>query len=113
MNESFPFNPASPYAVSKIASFYLVKYYRNAYQMKISTGISFNHESPLRHETFITRKITKAVARIKLGMQSEIRVGNLYAKRDWGHAKDFVRAFWLINNQENNNQEIKDYVIAT
>ncbi len=68
MDENYPFNPASPYAVAKIASYYLVKYYRNAYQMKISTGISFNHESPLRHETFITRKITKAAARIKLGL---------------------------------------------
>jgi len=68
MDENFPFNPASPYAVAKIASYYLVKYYRNVYKMKISTGISFNHESPLRHETFITRKITKAAARIKLGL---------------------------------------------
>jgi GDPmannose 4,6-dehydratase len=68
MDESFPFNPASPYAVSKIASFYLVKYYRNVHKLKVSTAISFNHESPLRHETFITRKITKAVARLKVGL---------------------------------------------
>ncbi len=69
MDENYPFNPASPYAVAKIASYYLVRYYRYAYQMKISSGISFNHESPLRHETFITRKITKAAAKIKIGLQ--------------------------------------------
>jgi GDPmannose 4,6-dehydratase len=67
MDENFPFNPASPYAVSKIAAYYLVRYYRNVYRLKIATGISFNHESPLRHESFITRKITKSVARIKIG----------------------------------------------
>jgi GDPmannose 4,6-dehydratase len=98
MDENFPFNPASPYAVAKIAAYYLVRYYRNVYKLKVATGISFNHESPLRHESFITRKITKAVARIKIGLQHDIYIGNLYAKRDWGHARDFIRAFWLINN---------------
>jgi GDPmannose 4,6-dehydratase len=98
MNEEYSFNPVSPYGVSKIASYYMVRYYRNVYKLKIATGISFNHESPLRHETFITRKITKGVARIKLGVQDHLSVGNLYAKRDWGHAKDFIKAFWLINN---------------
>ena len=68
MNEDYPFNPASPYAVAKIASYYLVKYYRNVYKLRISTALSFNHESPLRHESFVTRKITKAVARIKFGL---------------------------------------------
>ncbi|TNV78609.1 hypothetical protein FGO68_gene8496 [Halteria grandinella] len=124
MGESFPFNPASPYAVSKIASYYLVRYYRSVYQMRISTAISFNHESPLRHESFVTRKITKGVARIKLGIQEKLLVGNLYAKRDWGHARDFVRGFWIINNQElvkgvrndsgiDSRQPFEDYVIAT
>lgn len=99
MDENFPFNPASPYAVSKIASFYLVRYYRSVFGMQISTAISFNHESPLRHESFITRKITKAIARIKAGLQDRLYLGNLHAMRDWGHARDFVRAFWLVNNQ--------------
>lgn len=76
----------SPYAASKIAAFYLVGFYRRVYNMFICTAVSFNHESPLRHETFITRKITKAVARIKNGLQDTLQVGNLYAKRDWGHA---------------------------
>jgi GDPmannose 4,6-dehydratase len=76
----------SPYAVSKISAFYMVGYFRRVYGMYICTAISFNHESPLRHETFITRKITKAVARIKYGLQDVLKVGNLYSKRDWGHA---------------------------
>ena len=112
MNESFPFNPASPYAVSKIASFYLQQYFRNVYKLRVSSAISFNHESPLRHESFITRKITKAVARLKYGLQTEsLKLGNLYANRDWGHARDFVQAFWLINNQ--NRKDLQDYVVAT
>ena len=119
MDENFPFNPASPYAVAKIAAYYLVRYYRNVYKLKVATGISFNHESPLRHESFITRKITKAVARIKIGLQHDIYIGNLYAKRDWGHARDFIRAFWLINNQDTLRKDYKkgdpfrDYVVAT
>lgn len=122
MNENFPFNPASPYAVTKIAGFYLVRYYRNVYKLRISTAMSFNHESPLRHESFITRKITKAVARIKFGLQDKLRIGNLYARRDWGHARDFVDAFWLINNQdlikgqnnkENDAKSLNDYVVST
>ena len=98
MNENFPFNPVSPYAVSKVSAFYLVRYYRNVYKLKISTGMSFNHESPLRHESFITRKITKSVARIRLGQSDKLKLGNLDAVRDWGHAAEFVRAFWMINN---------------
>ena len=115
MDVTFPFNPVSPYAVSKVASFYLVRYYRTVYKLRISTAISFNHESPLRHESFITRKITKAAARIKCGLQKRLKIGNLNAKRDWGHAGEFVKAFWLIINQDIIKKEdvLADYVVAT
>ena len=86
IDENFPFNPKSPYAVSKISNFYMVKYYREVYKMFICTAIAFNHESPLRHDEFITRKLTKAAARIKHGLQQTVRIGNMYAKRDWGHS---------------------------
>jgi GDPmannose 4,6-dehydratase len=128
MNENYPFNPMSPYAVSKIASFHLVKYYRNVYKMKISTAISFNHESPLRHPSFITRKITQGIAKIKYGLcPSPLKLGNLNAIRDWGHAEEFVRAFWMVCNQDyirefrnkgtserkNRLEVLTDYVVAT
>ena len=86
IDESFPFNPKSPYAVSKISNYYMVKLYREVYHMFICTAIAFNHESPLRHDEFITKKLTKAAARIKCGLQDRVRIGNMYAKRDWGHS---------------------------
>jgi len=88
----------SPYAVSKISAYYLVQYYRNVHKLFVCTALTFNHESPLRNETFITRKITKAAARIKLGLQDRLKVGNIYAKRDWGHAFDYIKAFWGMLN---------------
>jgi GDPmannose 4,6-dehydratase len=99
MTEDFPFNPVSPYAVSKISAYFLVKYYRTVFNLKICTAFAFNHESPLRHEMFITRKITKAAARIRYGLQDKLSIGNLYAMRDWGHAKDYVKAYWLMVQQ--------------
>ncbi|CDW86871.1 gdp-mannose-dehydratase [Stylonychia lemnae] len=110
VTEGFPFNPMSPYAVSKITNYYQVQFYKNVYKMFICTGLTFNHESPLRQETFITRKITKAVARIKIGLQDRLRVGNIYAKRDWGHAFNYVQAFWKLLNKQD---EPDDLVIAT
>ena len=107
--EKTPFYPRSPYAVAKLYSYWITVNYREAYNIFGCNGILFNHESPLRGETFVTRKITRAVARIKLGLQEKIYLGNLNAKRDWGHAADYVEAMWLILQQENPD----DYVIAT
>jgi len=107
--ETTPFYPRSPYGVAKIYGFWIVKNYREAYGMHASSGILFNHESPRRGETFVTRKITRALSRISSGQQDVLQLGNLNAKRDWGHAKDFVEAMWLMLQQD----EPDDYVIAT
>jgi len=107
--ENTPFHPRSPYGISKMAGFELTRNYREAYDMFALSGILFNHESPRRGAEFVTRKITSAAAKIKLGLDSEIRLGNLKAMRDWGHAKDFVRAMWLMLQQDSPN----DYVIAS
>jgi len=107
--ETTPFYPRSPYAAAKLYGYWITVNYREAYGLHASNGILFNHESPLRGETFVTRKITRAVARISLGLQKRLYLGNLDAKRDWGHAKDYVRAMWLMLQQE----EPDDYVIAT
>ena len=95
-NEMTPFYPRSPYGVAKLYAYWITKNYREAYKIFASNGILFNHESPLRGETFVSRKITRAVARISLGVQSKLKLGNLNAKRDWGHAKDYVETMWLI-----------------
>ncbi|MEK7608638.1 MAG: GDP-mannose 4,6-dehydratase [Patescibacteria group bacterium] len=108
-NETTPFNPVSPYAIAKLASFYLVRLYRSAYGLHASSGILFNHESPRRGLEFVTRKITAAAARIKLGLDKELRLGNLEAKRDWGYAGDYVEAMWLMLQQPTPD----DYVIGT
>ncbi len=108
-NESTPFYPRSPYGVAKLFSYWTVVNYRESYGAFACNGILFNHESPRRGETFVTRKITRALAAIKVGLQKELVLGNLDAKRDWGHAKDFVAAQWMMLQQE----EPKDYVIAT
>lgn len=108
-DENSPFHPRSPYGVAKIYGFWITKNYREAYTMFACNGILFNHESPRRGETFVTRKITRAIARISLGFQKEIYMGNLDSQRDWGHAKDYVRAMWLILQQD----QPDDYVIAT
>jgi GDPmannose 4,6-dehydratase len=108
-SETTPFYPRSPYAVAKLYAYWIFVNYREAYQMFAANGILFNHESPLRGETFVTRKITRAVAKIGLGLQEKIFLGNLNARRDWGHAKDYVEAMWMILQQE----EAEDYVIAT
>lgn len=107
--ETTPFYPRSPYAVAKLYGYWITVNYREAYHMHASNGILFNHESPLRGETFVTRKVTRAVSRIVLGMQKKIYMGNLSSKRDWGHAKDYVRAMYAILQQD----EPSDYVIAT
>lgn len=107
--ETTPFHPRSPYGVSKVAGFYLSLNYREAYGIACTNGILFNHESPRRGFEFVTRKITDGVARIKLGLASELLLGNLDAKRDWGHAKDYVRAMHLMLQQP----EADDYVVAT
>lgn len=107
--ESTPFHPRSPYGISKVAGFHLTTNYREAYGMFCLSGILFNHEGPRRGFEFVTRKITSTVARIKLGLATELRLGNLEARRDWGHAGDFVRAMHLMLQQE----EPEDYVIAT
>lgn len=107
--ETTPFYPRSPYAAAKIYGYWITVNYREAYGMFACNGILFNHESPLRGETFVTRKITRGVARIALGLQKVIYLGNLNAKRDWGHAKDYVEAMWLILQQE----KPEDFVIAT
>lgn len=107
--ETTPFYPRSPYAVAKLYAYWITVNYREAYNMFAVNGILFNHESPLRGETFVTRKITRAVAKIALGMQDKVYLGNLDARRDWGHAKDYVEAMWLILQQP----VAEDYVIAT
>lgn len=108
-DENTPFYPRSPYAVAKQFAHWSVINYRESYGLHASCGILFNHESPRRGETFVTRKIAKAAARIKLGLQDKLLLGNLDAKRDWGHAKEYVQAMWLMLQQENPD----DYVIAT
>ncbi len=108
-SETTPFYPRSPYAVAKLYAYWITVNYREAYNMFAANGILFNHESPLRGETFVTRKITRAVAKIGLGLQEKLFLGNLNARRDWGHAKDYVEAMWLIMQQET----AEDYVIAT
>ena len=108
-SEKTPFYPRSPYAVAKLYAYWITVNYREAYNMYAVNGILFNHESPLRGETFVTRKITRGVAKIALGLQDKIYLGNLDAQRDWGHAKDYVEAMWLILQQE----KPEDYVIAT
>ena len=107
--EKTPFHPRSPYACAKVYSYYQTINYREAYGLHVSNGILFNHESPRRGETFITRKVTRAATRIKEGLQEKLFVGNLDAKRDWGSAPDYVEAMWLMLQQE----EPDDYVIAT
>lgn len=107
--ETTPFHPRSPYACAKVFSFYQAANYREAYGMHVSNGILFNHESPWRGETFVTRKITRAATRIREGLQDKLYLGNLEAKRDWGYAKDYVEAMWLMLQQD----EPDDYVIAT
>lgn len=108
-SETTPFYPRSPYACAKVYSYWITVNYREAYNMFACNGILFNHESPRRGETFVTRKITRAVARIKAGLQKELFLGNLDAKRDWGYAKEYVEAMWLMLQQD----EPADYVIAT
>jgi len=108
-SEKTPFYPRSPYGVAKMYGFWITVNYREAYGMFACNGILFNHESPVRGETFVTRKITRAVSRIALGLQDKLYLGNLNAKRDWGHAKDYVEAMWLILQQE----KPEDFVIAT
>jgi len=108
-SEKTPFYPRSPYGVAKLYAYWITVNYREAYDMFACNGILFNHESPLRGETFVTRKITRAVAKIALGMQDKLYLGNLDARRDWGHAKDYVEAMWLMLQQP----EPEDYVIAT
>ena len=108
-SETTPFYPRSPYAVAKLYGYWITVNYREAYHMFACNGILFNHESPLRGETFVTRKITRAVAKIALGLQDTLYLGNLDAKRDWGHAKDYVEAMWLILQQD----QPEDFVIAT
>jgi len=107
--EKTPFYPRSPYAVAKMYAYWITVNYREAYGLFASNGILFNHESPIRGETFVTRKITRAVSRIALGLQDKFYLGNLDAKRDWGHAKDYVRMMWMILQAE----EAEDWVIAT
>jgi GDPmannose 4,6-dehydratase len=107
--ETTPFCPRSPYAVAKLYAYWMVVNYREAYGMHASNGILFNHESPLRGETFVTRKITRAAAAIKLGIQDRLFLGNLDARRDWGHAREYVRGMWLMLQQD----EPDDYVLAT
>src|SRR4029077_10968680 len=108
-DESTPFHPRSPYAASKLGAYWFAINYREAYGMFIANGILFNHESPRRGETFVSRKVTRAAARIKLGLQEKLYLGNLDARRDWGFAGDYVEAMWLMLQQE----QPDDYVIAT
>lgn len=107
--ETTPFYPRSPYGVAKLYGYWIVKNYRESYGLHASSGILFNHESPRRGETFVTRKITRGLSRISVGEQDVLSLGNLDARRDWGHAKDFVEAMWLMLQQDNPD----DYVIAT
>jgi len=108
-SETTPFYPRSPYGVAKLYGYWIVKNYREAYGLHASSGILFNHESPRRGETFVTRKITRGLSRISVGMQDVLYLGNLNARRDWGHAADYVKAMWLMLQQP----EPDDYVIAT
>jgi GDPmannose 4,6-dehydratase len=108
-SEQTPFEPRSPYAAAKVYAYWLVKNYREGYNLFATNGILFNHESPRRGETFVTRKITRAVARIRYGFQDKLYLGNLEAKRDWGYAPDFLKAMWLMLQQETPD----DYVVAT
>jgi GDPmannose 4,6-dehydratase len=108
-SEKTPFYPRSPYAIAKLYAYWITVNYREAYNMFACNGILFNHESPIRGETFVTRKITRAVSRIALGLQDKLYLGNLSSKRDWGHAKDYIRAMYLILQQE----QPEDFVIAT
>jgi GDPmannose 4,6-dehydratase len=108
-NEATAFYPRSPYAVSKVAAYWYCVNYREAYSLFIANGLLFNHESPVRGETFVTRKITRAVGRIKLGLQQDLYLGNLEARRDWGFAGDYVEAMWRMLQQDAPG----DYVIAT
>src|SRR5262249_15975203 len=108
-SEKTPFYPRSPYAAAKLYAYWITVNYREAYGLHASNGILFNHEGPTRGETFVTRKITRAVAAIKLGLQDKLFLGNLNAKRDWGHARDFVEGMWRILQQP----EPDDYVLAT
>jgi len=108
-SETTPFYPRSPYAAAKLYAFWITKNYREAYGMFACNGILFNHESPLRGETFVTRKITRAAAKISLGLQDKLYLGNLDAQRDWGHAKDYVEGMWLMMQQD----EADDFVLAT
>ena len=107
--ETTPFYPRSPYAVAKLYAYWITVNYREAYDMYACNGILFNHESPRRGETFVTRKITRAAARISLGLQSTLYLGNMDAKRDWGHARDYVEGMWLMLQQE----KPVDYVLST
>ena len=109
LSETTPFHPRSPYGVAKMYGYWIIKNYREAYGFHASSGILFNHESPRRGETFVTRKITQGLSKISVGMQNVLYLGNLNAKRDWGHAKDYVEAMWLMLQQD----EPDDYVIAT
>jgi len=109
LSETTPFHPRSPYGVAKMYGYWIIKNYREAYGFHASSGILFNHESPRRGETFVTRKITQGLSKISVGLQKVLYLGNLNAKRDWGHAKDYVEAMWLMLQQD----EPDDYVIAT
>jgi GDPmannose 4,6-dehydratase len=108
-DENTPFYPRSPYAVAKLYAYWIVRNYREAYGIYACNGILFNHESPLRGETFVTRKITRAAARFKLGLQDKLYLGNLDAQRDWGHARDYVEGMWLMMQQNSPD----DFVLAT
>jgi len=108
-NENTPFNPRSAYGISKVTGYHLVKNYRDAYNLHATNGIMFNHESPRRGFEFVTRKISYGVAKIKKGLQKKIKLGNIKSKRDWGHAKDYINAMWLMLQQKNAG----DYVIGT
>jgi GDPmannose 4,6-dehydratase len=108
-NENSPFNPRSPYGISKVSGYYLTKNYREAYGMHASNGILFNHESPRRGLEFVTRKITTQAVKIKLGLENKIKLGNMDAKRDWGHAREYVKGMWLMLQQD----EPDDYVLGT
>jgi len=107
--ETTPFYPRSPYAVAKLYAYWITVNYREAYNIYACNGILFNHESPLRGETFVTRKITRAAAKIALGLQDKLYLGNLNAKRDWGHAKDYVEGMWMMLQQD----QAEDFVLAT
>ena len=109
INEKTNFNPKSAYGIAKVASYYLIKNYRENFNFKASSGILFNHESPRKDEIFVLRKIAKAVAKIKYGLQKKLYLGDIKSKRDWGHAKDFANAMWLINK----HKSASDYIIGT